>query len=94
MKPIYLLVVEGEAGKGFGAYFPDLPGIYPLGSTVKEIKTLARQGAAYLLEDLAEEGRPLPKPMKRTDRQIDALLSDMQAEYKLQAFPLVVPYGQ
>lgn len=93
MKATYLLIVEGGAGsgKGFSAWFPDLPGYYPLAATFREVIVVARSGAAHWLEDLAAEGSPLPKPVPRSKRQVQLLLSSFGPDTdSLQAVPLTI----
>lgn len=95
MKAIYLLIVEGEAGsgKGFSAWFPGLPGYYPLASTIRELKVVAERGAAHWLEDLAAEGSPLPRPIPRSKRQIELLLSSFGPDTDpLEAVPLTISF--
>lgn len=95
MKETYLLIVEGEAesGKGFSAWFPDLPGYYPLASTFRELIVVATTGAAHWLEDLTVEGSPLPKPIARSQRQVELLLASFGPNTDpLKAVPLTVTY--
>ena len=73
MKREYLLVVEGEPGIGYSAFMPDFPGIYPIGSTVHEIKLLTKEAVKDELEFLKEEKKSAPKPKKRNSLALKSL---------------------
>ena len=70
MKMKYLLILEGETGKGFSAWLPDLPGVYAAGDSRRQVKALAKEAAA----DELSERDTVPTPQFRTDRQIALLL--------------------
>jgi predicted RNase H-like HicB family nuclease len=58
----YPAVLEhGESGV-FGVWFPDFPGAVVGGRSQEEAMAAAGEALAAGVEDLAFEGRPLPKP--------------------------------
>ena len=64
MKSKYLLILEGETGKGFSAWLPDLPGIYAAGDSQRQVEVLAKVAA----DDEVAERDTLPAPPLRTSR--------------------------
>jgi predicted RNase H-like HicB family nuclease len=57
----YAVIIEaGE--RNYSAYVPDLPGCIATGQTVEEVKRLIREGIAFHLEGLREDGLPIPEP--------------------------------
>jgi len=59
----YAIVIEKERGSAnYSAYVPDLPGCVATASTVDEIKRLMREGIAFHIEGLREDGLPIPEP--------------------------------
>lgn len=57
----YAVIIEaGE--RNYSAYVPDLPGCIATGKTVEEVKRLIREGIAFHLEGLREDGLPIPEP--------------------------------
>lgn len=56
----YILVVEGDAERGYSAYFPDVPGCVTAGDSLDEIRRLAAEALEFHLEDAdAPEARLL-----------------------------------
>jgi predicted RNase H-like HicB family nuclease len=64
----YLVVFEkpttDERGEqsDFGAYSPDLPGVYAVGSTFEEVQQLIHEAIDFHIESLHELGLPAPQP--------------------------------
>ena len=57
----YAVIIEaGE--RNYSAYVPDLPGCIATGKTVEEVKQLIREGIAFHLEGLREDGLPIMEP--------------------------------
>jgi len=57
----YAVIIEtGE--RNYSAYAPDLLGCIATGKTVEEVKLLIREGMAFHLEGLREDGLPIPEP--------------------------------
>lgn len=79
MKSKYLLILEGETGKGFSAWFPDLPGVYAAGHSQRQVEVLAKEAA---LDELSECSMA-SSPRLRTGRQIDLLLRSIVTDEKL-----------
>ena len=57
----YLVVVE-KGPSSYGAHVPDLPGCIAAGETKAEVLVLIREAIEFHLEDLKQEGRPIPSP--------------------------------
>lgn len=79
MKSKYLLVVEGETGKGFSAWFPDLPGVFATGDSQRQLEVLAREAADEGLSELSS----LPVTQPRSSRQIELMLRGIVTQEKL-----------
>jgi predicted RNase H-like HicB family nuclease len=62
----YAVVIE-EAESNFSAHVPDLPGCAATGSTLSEVKEAIREGIAFHLEGLREEGASIPKPSSQVE---------------------------
>ena len=68
----YLVVVE-KGATSYGAYVPDLPGCIAAGETKEEVLSLIREAIELHLEDLKEEGQPVPTPASSSELvEIDA----------------------
>ncbi len=57
----YLVIIE-EAGTGFSAFLPDLPGFIATGATRDEVEIAMQEGVEFHLEGLRESGDPVPPP--------------------------------
>jgi predicted RNase H-like HicB family nuclease len=53
-------VVFERTATGWSAYVPALPGLAVTGATRDEVEQLIREGIAFHLEGLAEDGLPVP----------------------------------
>ena len=60
--PHYIAVVHGDDEGGYSCFFPDIPGAYGSGKTLRTMKQSARDGAELLIDDWAESGRVIPMP--------------------------------
>jgi predicted RNase H-like HicB family nuclease len=58
----YTAVFEQAEDGTWGGYFPDLPVILVNGSTLEEVQENARTGLEFWIEDMKEQGLPLPTP--------------------------------
>ena len=68
----YLVVVE-SGPTSFGAYVPDLPGCVAVGSTREEVTNLIHEAIAFHIEEMKEDGLPIPAPSSSPDLvEIDA----------------------
>jgi len=63
VKP-YAVVFE-RTSTGWSAYVPDLPGLGVAGSTYEDTERLIREGIAFHLDGLREDGLPIPEPTTR-----------------------------
>jgi predicted RNase H-like HicB family nuclease len=57
----YWAIVE-KSSDGYYTHFPDLPGATAAGDTVEESLAVAADVAAYHLQHMIEEQRPVPEP--------------------------------
>jgi predicted RNase H-like HicB family nuclease len=62
----YAIVVE-KARSTYAAYVPDLPGCIATGATVAETESLIREAIKFHLEDLKEDGLPIPPPSSQVE---------------------------
>jgi predicted RNase H-like HicB family nuclease len=58
----YLVVFEKAADGSIWARVPDLDGCYSCGDTTDEAKESVKDAIALYLEDLKDEGKPIPQP--------------------------------
>ena len=56
----YLVIFEQGKDGGWGAYAPDLPGLGVAAETREEVETLIREGIKIFLDELREDGLPMP----------------------------------
>jgi predicted RNase H-like HicB family nuclease len=61
----YTAIFEKADDGSWGGYFPDLPVILVNGSTLAEVQENARTGLELWLEDMKEQGLPIPEPTVR-----------------------------
>jgi predicted RNase H-like HicB family nuclease len=59
----YLVIFERGKDGGWGAYAPDLPGLGVAAETREEVSTLIREGIKIYIEELQEDGLPIPEPV-------------------------------
>ena len=57
----YAIVIE-KGPLSFGAYVPDLPGCVAAAETRDEVLQLIREAIEFHLEEMREEGLPVPEP--------------------------------
>lgn len=57
----YTIVVE-RGPTSFGAYVPDLPGCVAAAETREEAVALIREAIGFHIEELQEQGLPVPEP--------------------------------
>ena len=57
----YLVIIE-KTGSGFSAYVPDLPGCVAFGETRSETEQQIREGIAFHIHGMREEGLSIPEP--------------------------------
>jgi len=62
----YVVIVE-QGEKSFGAYVPDLPGCVAVGETKEEALRLIREAIELHLEEMREEGLPVPQPSSSSE---------------------------
>jgi len=55
-------VIYERGPTSWGAYVPALPGLGVVGKTRDEVAVLIREGIAFHLEGLSEQGLPVPDP--------------------------------
>ena len=64
----YLVIFEQGKDGGWGAYAPDLPGLGVAAETQEEVARLIREGIAIYIEELREDGLPIPEPVTTAAR--------------------------
>jgi predicted RNase H-like HicB family nuclease len=64
----YLVIYEQGKDGGWGAYAPDLPGLGVAAETREEVATLIREGIKIYLEELREDGLPIPASTTTAER--------------------------
>jgi len=64
----YLVIFEQGKDGGWGAYAPDLPGLGVAADTKEEVAELIREGIAIYIQELREDGLPIPEPVTTADR--------------------------
>ena len=69
MKLTYAVVFE-QMPNNYGAYVPDVPGCVSVGDTCDEMQAMIREALAFHIEDLLEQGGPLPEPTMSIDDAI------------------------
>lgn len=57
----YAIIIE-KGKRGYSAYVPDLPGCIAAAGTLGQVKQLMRTAIAMHVEDLREQGLPVPSP--------------------------------
>lgn len=61
----YMVVVE-KGDSSYGAFVPDLPGCIAVGETEDEVMVLIQEAIQFHLEDLQNEGQPIPLPVSKS----------------------------
>ena len=64
----YLVIYERGKDGGWGAYAPDLPGLGVAAETREEVAILIRDGIKIYLDELEEDGLPIPEPITTAER--------------------------
>ena len=58
----YPTVIEKAPGSNYSAYVPDLPGCVAAADSLEEVKRLMKEGIAFHVEGMREDGLPIPEP--------------------------------
>jgi TDG/mug DNA glycosylase family protein len=58
----YLVIYERAEDGGWGAYFPELPGVVALGTTREKVAQRIREALGVYVEEMSELGKRLPAP--------------------------------
>ncbi len=77
-----LLIVLEKGEANFSAYSPDVPGCVATGDSMEETLVNMKEGLAFHLESLIEDGDPLPHP-RGVQSYLDAVRSSGGDEYFL-----------
>jgi predicted RNase H-like HicB family nuclease len=64
----YLVIFEQGKDGGWGAYAPDLPGLGVAAETQEEVAQLISEGIRLYIEELREDGLPLPEAVTTSAR--------------------------
>ena len=62
----YAIVVE-QGPTSYGAYVPDLPGCVAAADTREEVLHLIREAIEFHIEEMREEGLPVPEPLSSAE---------------------------
>lgn len=62
----YMVVIE-KGEKSYGAHVPDLPGCIAAGQTKKETMQLIHRAIELHIEDLKDQGLPIPPPSSESE---------------------------
>ena len=62
----YTVVIE-ETPNNYAAYVPDLPGCVATASTREEVLEEIREAIEFHIEDMREDGEPVPEPQATSD---------------------------
>ena len=79
---LHLLIVLEKGDNNFSAYSPDVPGCIATGDTMEETLVNMKEGLAFHLESLVEDGEPLPSP-RGVQSYLDAVQGSQGEEYFL-----------
>ena len=85
----YFVIIHKDEDSSFGAYFPDLPGCFAAGDSQEEVLENARISLRLYVEDLIEDGKPVPLP-----RSLDQLTTEPEVQEDLSGghgFLMAVP---
>lgn len=84
---IYVAIVEGDQDRGYGAFFPDLPGCVTAAETMAELPSAARDALSLHLQGMAEDGDTFPDPTALEDiksdpevKEVGRILVDAEVE--------------
>ena len=58
----YVVIYEQAPDGGWGAYLPDLPGVYALGTSRDEVEARIEEAVAAYADEMRQQGRALPPP--------------------------------
>lgn len=58
----YVVIYEQAEDGGWGAYLPDLPGVFGLGRTREEVEVRIQEAVAAYAECMREDEQALPAP--------------------------------
>ena len=62
----YAIVVE-KGPASYGAHVPDLPGCVAAADTREEVLHLIREAVEFHIEEMREEGLPVPEPLSSAE---------------------------
>ena len=69
MRLTYAVVFE-QTPNNYCAYVPDVPGCVSVGDTWDEMQAMIREALVFHIEDMLEQGDPLPEPKMSIDDAI------------------------
>jgi predicted RNase H-like HicB family nuclease len=64
-------VVIKSPGSDYGVHFPDLPGCITAGKTMADARSLAAEALRLHLDDMVQDGTPIPVARSLTDIRDD-----------------------
>lgn len=61
------IIQKNEDSSDYGIMFPDFLGCVSAGSTIEELKRMAKEALELHIEGMIEDGEEIPEPSKFTD---------------------------
>jgi predicted RNase H-like HicB family nuclease len=84
----YLAIIEDAApDNAVGVWFPDLPGCFSAGDTLDEALKNAPEAVSLWLEDLAQDGRAIPRARTPSELKADPEVAAGMAKYAIALIP-------
>jgi len=84
----YVAIIEDAAPDfAVGVWFPDLPGCFSAGDTFDEALANAPEAIALWFEDIAEEGRTVPRARTPSELKADPEIAADMAQYAIALIP-------
>lgn len=64
----YLVIFEQAEDGGWGAFSPDVEGVFALGATREEVEARMSEALTAAFEFMREQGEPIPEPRSEAAR--------------------------
>lgn len=83
----YVAIVEEEADKAIGVWFPDLPGCFSAGDSLDEALINAREALLLYAQAAFGDPRRMPSPRTLTDLKADPEVARDLTKYMVALIP-------
>ena len=67
----YFVVIEETEDGSYAGYVPDLPVCFTVGNSVEEVEINIKEAIELYIEELREDGKPIPIPYQRMTTYIE-----------------------